>query len=231
MPNVEIPTTPPMPCWLAEPAAPGPHPAVVVIHDIFGMCQDHRDQAGWLADAGFLALSIDLYHRGGRLKCVREVMRELMARKGRSFQDVEAARAWLANHPHSNGRMGVMGFCMGGGFALLLACGRGFDASAVNYGGPLPPDVDEFLGSACAIVGSYGGQMKREQGAVIELGRKLDALGIANDVKEYPDAGHGFMNRHGPIFGLLRFMGVGPNPDATADARRRIVAFFRTHLG
>ncbi|HKN21040.1 MAG TPA: dienelactone hydrolase family protein [Terracidiphilus sp.] len=68
MPNVLVPTPRgQMPAWLAVPPNPGPGAGVVVIHDIFGMTQDHRNQANWLAEAGFLALSIDLYYRGKRI--------------------------------------------------------------------------------------------------------------------------------------------------------------------
>jgi carboxymethylenebutenolidase len=121
MPDVFIPTpSGQMPAWLAAPSNSGPVPGVVILHDIFGMTQDHRNQAKWLAEAGFQSLSVDLYYQGGMLRCVRSVMREIMAR--------------LAQ-PNSNGKAGAIGFCMGGRFALMLASGHGFSAASVNYGG------------------------------------------------------------------------------------------------
>jgi carboxymethylenebutenolidase len=233
MPNVLVPTPRgKMPAWLAIPPNPGPAPGVVVIHDIFGMSRDHRNQANWLAEAGFLALSIDLYYRRGPLLCVRSVVRDLTARSGPAFDDVEASRSWLAAQPNCTSKIGVIGFCMGGGFALVLISGHGFSAASVNYGGKLPPDFDSFLQTACPVVGSYGGLAKWEQGVADQLQQALDRALVPNDVKEYPDAGHAFMNKHGTfLIKLLRFKGVGYNDEANQDSRRRIIDFFRTHLG
>jgi len=233
MSNVLVPTPRgQMPSWLAVPSRPGPFPGVVVLHDVFGMNQDHRKQADWLADGGFLSLAVDLYHRGGRLLCIRQVIRDLMARAGAAFDDVEAARRWLLARPECSGKLGVIGFCMGGGFALLLISGHGFSAASVNYGGKLPPEFDEFLDTACPLVGSYGGQAKWEQGVAEELQSKLERALVPHDVREYPEAGHGFMNRHATfLLKLLRIKAIGYNDEATLDARRRIIDFFHTHLG
>ena len=232
MPNVVIPTDRGrMPAWLAIPESLAPVPGVVILHDVLGMTRDHRNQANWLAEAGFLALSPDLYYEGGRLLCVRQVMRDLAARTGPAFSNIEAARAWLLVQPNCTGRVGVIGFCMGGGFALLLAANHGFSASSVNYGGPLPNDLDAFLCAACPIVGSYGGRTRWEQGIADQLRQALERALVPHDVKEYPNAGHSFMNDHGKlVFALLRFTSMGWNEEAAMDARRRIAAFFHTHL-
>jgi carboxymethylenebutenolidase len=233
MPNVLVDTPRgQMPAYLAEPETAAPVPGVVVLHDVGGMSNDNRNQADWLAEAGFLALAPDLYYMGGMLRCLRAIARDLTARTGPTYDDVEACRQWLVAQPNCTGKTGVIGFCMGGGFALLLVSGRGFSAASINYGGKLPPDIDAFLNTACPVIGSYGGKSHFEKGVAEDLERALQRALIPHDVKEYPDAGHSFMNNKENFwFKVLRFSGIAYNEPAAMDARRRIAAFFHLHLG
>lgn len=208
----------------------GPWPGVVVLHDIFGMTAVVRDHAAWLASEGFIAVVPDLYTAGGKIRCVRTIFREMATRSGPFVDDVNAVRDWLRWQTACNGKVGLVGFCMGGGFALALAGDEGYDAAAVNYG-HLPADVKALLAGACPIVGSFGAKDPTLKGAAAKLEKAAIAAGLPHDIKEYPQAGHSFMDPHQmPMARLAKVVIGGYEPGAAADAKARIVAFFRAHL-
>jgi carboxymethylenebutenolidase len=204
---------------------------VIVIQDALGLGDDIRAQADRLAAAGYLAFAPDLYSGRG-IGCVLATLYSSRAGRGAAYGDIEAARAMLAAREDSSGRIGIIGFCMGGGFALLCAASGAFQAASVNYG-EVPRDAAERLAGACPIVGSFGSRDWTLRGRARRLEHALSGSGVAHDVKEYPGAGHSFLNhlQMGPLTPLVPVLGFGYNEAAADDAWRRILAFFALHLG
>ncbi len=225
--------SPHLTAYLVRPEGEGPHPSVVVIHEAFGLEDITRRQADRLAAMGYVVLAPDLFTEGGWRRCLKSTFQALSSGRGRAFQDISTARQWLLDQDDTTDEVGVIGFCMGGGFALMCAApGRGFAASAVNYG-QLPP-TPEVLAGACPIVASYGGRDPSFPHAAEKLEYHLTRLGVEHDVKEYPRASHSFLNDEdtGPWFlrPVFRVVGMGPEPVSAADAWARIEAFFGAHL-
>lgn len=223
--------------YLAEPTdSAGPWPGVVVLHEAFGLNDDIRQQASKLAAAGYLALAPDLFTAGGARRCIRSTFKSLIDGEGDAFADIEACRGFMAGHGQSTGSVGVIGFCMGGGFALLSAA-RGFDAAAPNYGAifAAEEELTELLRGACPLVASYGARDRLIPGHGPKLDRALRASGVEHDFKLYPEAGHSFLNRPsmGPLVGSLMRVttGVGFHGPSAEDAWARILRFFDEHLG
>lgn len=218
--------------YLAVPDEAGttPRPGVVLVHDAMGINEDTRNITDRFAASGYLAITPDLYSRGGRLRCVKTVFTEMMAGRGRAYDDIEAARQVLTGRADCTGKVGAVGFCLGGGFALVAATGE-FDASAPYYG-QLPKDMS-VLDGACPIVASFGRKDPTLRGAAAKLETALTQRAVPHDVKEYPAAGHSFANHLplGPFNLLAKVAGFGYHHESSEDAWRRVLDFFDTHLG
>lgn len=219
---------------LAVPSGEGPWPGLVLVHEAFGLDENMRVLADRMAGAGFLTLAPDLFSRGRRSACLRATFTALPRGHGPAFDDVEAARAQLVGDERCTGRVGVIGFCMGGAFALALAPRPGWDAASVNYG--MLPSTPDALDGACPVVASYGGRDRSLTGAAEKLEVALAARGVPHDVREYPTAGHSFLNPTdsapwwmAPVTRLV--LHAGPDPVAASDAWGRIDAFLAEHLG
>jgi carboxymethylenebutenolidase len=224
----------PMRAALALPASTAPRPAIIVIHEIFGLNDDIRRITGRFADLGWVALAPDLYDTEGmRLLCIARTMLALRRKNGPAFADLEAARTWLAARPEVDPRRtGVVGFCLGGGFALLYAVRAPLGAAGVFYG-DVPATADELRG-VCPVVAGYGGKDRLFAAQGRRLASHMEALGVAHDVRIYPHAGHSFMSHHTGVMATLAAWGpmaAGWNAEAEADSWRRLAEFFRAHLG
>jgi carboxymethylenebutenolidase len=214
---------------------PAPRAGVLVIHEAIGLTDDIRRIAGRFADAGYVALAPDFLVGLGPVPfCIARFARGIgQVSVGRPYRQLAAAEAWLRGRPEvAGGPIGVAGFCMGGGFALLHAVGADVDVVAPFYAA-VPKDGRDLAG-VCPVVASYG----RRDGIFGSGGDRLEAalteLGVEHDVVTYPEAGHGFMSRHeGIVARLERRLPThgGYVEEAAEDAWRRTLTFFARHLG
>jgi len=230
--TIDVPVVGTLPAYLAEASTvDGPAPGVVVVHEAFGLNDDVRGIADEFAARGFHAIAPDLLSYGGMVRCLVNVTRAMSAGEGRPFVEIETARSWLADRDDCSGQIGIAGFCMGGGFALLMA-NRGFAVSSVSYG-RLPKRLDTAVQGACPVVASYGALDGSLKGAAAKLTTALAAAGVEHDVKEYADAGHSFMN-HSTVPGwmkpMTRSLHSGFVDTAAEDAWDRIQTAFDSAL-
>lgn len=207
---------------LALPAGPGPRPAVIVIHEIFGLTDPIREVAERLAAEGYAALAVDLFAGGRRAVCMARAMAGLLfdPLEHRGIRDLRRALAWLAERPEVDGeRLGAIGFCMGGSFAIAWAAGdERLKVIAPFYAqNPRPLEAVERL---CPVVGSYP-----ERDFTAPMGRRLEAAldrsGIEHDIVVYPGARHSFFDPTRPRT---------HHPEAARDAWQRTLAFFGRRL-
>jgi carboxymethylenebutenolidase len=215
--------------YLAIPEGSGPWPGVVVLHELLGLNDDIRGIADRLAGQGFVAVAPDLFSWGSTSRCLVATFRDLVRREGEAHRRVDAVGEWLASHPSCTGLVGVVGFCMGGGFALLAAPRGRFAVSAVNYG-LVPHHAEAVLAGACPIVASYGGKDLTLRGHARRLESALTANRVDHDVKEYPAVSHSFMNRHEGWTAVVERVGFRYAEAEAEDAWARITGFFRGHL-
>jgi len=215
---------------LGVPEGEGPYTPLVVVHEVFGIDDAMRDHLERLTRMGYIVLMPNLFSRGGARRCLVATFRALRSGTGAAFDDIAAARQMLLDRDDTTKKVGVIGFCMGGGFSLLLAGMGGYDSAAINYG-MMPSDLDDTLDGACPIVGSFGGRDRSLKGVAEKLEIALTARGIDHDVVEYPNATHAFLNAQPAGNALLRvMMGIEHSAADAEDAWGRIDQFFSRTL-
>lgn len=217
----------------ADPATP--LPAVIVVHEIMGLTDDIRRIAQTFADNGYVALAPDLIGAGWGPMCTARFfmgMRRLAT--GRPYLEMRGFHDWLAAQPGVDpDRIGMAGFCAGGGFAILYAARGGRDLRAIApFYGDMPADPS-IIPDTCPTVASFGARDGIFGANGPKLEAALEAAGIPHDVKTYPTAGHSFMNHHEGSMARLgprTPMRAAFDAEASADAWARVLAFFGEHL-
>jgi carboxymethylenebutenolidase len=181
---------------LYTPTGRGPFPALVVIHEFWGLNDWVKEQASKLADQGYVSLAVDLYR--GKVATTPDMAHEIMrgVPEDRAKRDLHAAVEFLKSQPNvKRDRIGAIGWCMGGGYALDAALQEpDLAALVINYG-HLATDPNALKKINAAILGIFGGQ---DHGITPEdvhkFEQQLKQLGKKIDIKIYDDAGHAFEN-------------------------------------
>jgi carboxymethylenebutenolidase len=208
---------------LYAPAGKGPFPAIIVIHEYWGLNDWVKDQAVKLADQGYVTLAIDLYR--GKVATTPDMAHEIMrgVPEDRAKRDLHAAFEFLQSQPNvRKDRIGSIGWCMGGGYSLDVALQEPtLAADVINYG-HLATDPEALKKVSAPILGLFGAQ---DHGITPDDAHKFEAsmkqLGKKIDVKVYDDAGHGFENPNNKD---------GYRAEDAADAWKRTVSFFAETL-
>jgi carboxymethylenebutenolidase len=207
--------------FLARPKDVGKHPAVIVIHEIWGVVDHIKDVSKRLANEGYVALAVDLFGRSvSSLEEARKLREELS--EGRIMGDLNGAFKYLQSLGYVQPkRIGSIGFCMGGGLSLLLACHSRELAAAVVFYGRNPTPIDLVKNVQCPILGNYAGaDMAIKEADINLLKEALTRYGKVYDIKVYPGAPHAFFNDTRESY----------RPEAAKDSWKRTVDFFNRYL-
>jgi carboxymethylenebutenolidase len=209
--------------FLATPEKPGRYPALVVIHEWWGLTDWVKEQTQKLAAQGYVALAPDLYR--GQVTSDPEVAHELMRGlpADRAVSDLKAAFAYLAARKDvDRGHIGSIGWCMGGGFSLQLAIHEPHLAACVVNYGALPTDPNDIQQIYAPVLGSFGADDRGITPAdVSDFEKTMRGMNRRAYVKVYDGAGHGFENSTNT---------AAFRPDAAADAWARTIDFLNRAL-
>jgi len=212
--------------YLATPEGPGPHGAVILIHEWNGLVDRVRQVADAFAEEGYVALAVDLYsgRTGGNREENIALVKQARADPARMVENLNAAVAYLRDREDVSGKVAAIGWCFGGGVALSYALGGdNHEGTAVFYGSLLE-DPEQMQHIHHEIYGTFAGQ---DQGIppeqVEQFVAALRAAGIANDVHIYDDTQHGFW--------LYVDRDPETNLEPAADAWTRLKAYLRRVLG
>jgi carboxymethylenebutenolidase len=210
-----------MESFFVKPEDPGLFPGLVVIHEIFGLNDNIRGIASRFAEAGYAALAVDMFSNRNRTMCMLQLMHGMLIRPlhNSMLSDLQSTMAFLRRQPGVDPkRTGVVGFCMGGGYALQLAVTDKGMKVASSFYGAVPKPLGAFVQS-CPIIGSYPEKDFSAAGAR-ELDSVLEKNNIPHDIKFYENTQHSFFNQQRtPV-----------EVEASKDAWQRMISFFSEHL-
>jgi carboxymethylenebutenolidase len=217
--------------YVSTPEGPGPFPAVVVIQHQGGVDAFMEEMTQRIASAGYVGVSPDLYHRDPA-DCQDDApTRRARLRDVTVIQDVNATVDFLRGHQGVlRDRIGIVGYCMGGRVAYLMAAVNPLlQAAASYYGGNImapwgdgPAPFARTADIHCPVLGLFGEEDANPSPADMrQLDAELTRLGKAHEFHSYPGAGHAFMNRRGERY----------RADADQDSWPKTLAFFAKHLG
>src|SRR5437588_4640194 len=207
--------------YLAHPEGDGPFPSIVVIHEIFGLNDNMKDITRRFADQGYAAFGVDLFAGRNRTICMFRLMGGLLLKSlnNSGIHDLKAALTFLAEQPGvDDSRLGAVGYCMGGSYAIAWACTDDrLKAIAPYYA--VNPHPLEAVARLCPVVGSYPDKdFTTSAGQKLDV--ELDRYNVPHDIKIYPGAKHSFFNDTTKNY----------NESAAQDSWTRVLAFFEEHL-
>ncbi len=209
--------------FLARPDGPGPHPALILIHEWWGLNEQIKGEARKFAEQGFVALAPDLFRGGvtGDPSVAHELMRGMP--QDRAVRDLKAAFGFLsARGDVKKGKIASIGWCMGGGLSLQLAVNEPQLAAVVVYYGSMPTDPAAIEKIKASLLGNFGAEDRGiNVDAVRTFEKALKAAGKPADIKIYPGAGHAFQNSNNKL---------GYHQTAAEDAWKRTLAFLNRTL-
>jgi carboxymethylenebutenolidase len=209
--------------FLATPEKPGRYPGLIVVHEWWGLNDWVKEQTVKLASQGFVALAVDLYR--GKVAADAAEAHELSRGlpEDRALVDLMGGIVYLTTRNDvEHGRIGVIGWCMGGGYAVQLAMHvPRLGACVVNYGA-LPTDPNDLQNIGAPFLGNFGADDRGITPTDVQAFQKsMEALSRKVDIKIYDGAGHGFENPNNKD---------GYRPQAADDAWNRTVAFLNKSL-
>jgi carboxymethylenebutenolidase len=208
--------------YLARPEGEGPFPGIVVIHEAYGLNENIKDISRRFAEQGYIALAVDLFAGRNRAICMFRFMRHLLLNSlhNDTIVDLKAALTFLAEQSGvDDARLGAVGYCLGGSFAIAWACTDDrLKAIAPYYA--MNPRPSEAVARLCPVVGSYpGSDFTTTNGQKLDI--ELERNNVPHNIKIYPGAKHSFFNDTSNSY----------DEAAAQDSWGRVLQFFGEHIG